>query len=397
MNILHETEEFVTKILESNYQPMFTYHNLEHTQNVVKHAKKIGGEIGLSPDELEVLIIAAWFHDSAYYDNFAKHEKLGAEYARKFLSERDYPEEKIKQVEAAISHTKIPHLPCDEKICNALCDADMHHLSSKNYMKISEKLREEMGAIMQHDFKPKLYWEETLNFLKDHKYHTSYGKKSLAKKKEVNFQKVVEKVQTYQNKEIKKLTDMVSKLENQNIKLKTPQRGIETMFKVTSRNQINLSSIADSKANLMISVNSIIISAIFFIFKNIMDVPHFIIPCIILLIVCLVTITYSVLATRPIVTAGTFSQEDIKKKRVNLLFFGNFHRMDLSDYSKALTGMMTDYDELYDGLIKDQYYLGKVLGKKYRFLRISYTIFMFGLIFSVLTFILAAVFQPIYW
>lgn len=397
MDIIHEAEAFASSLIENGHQAMFTYHNLEHTQNVVKQAKKIGLETGLSPEEMEILIIAAWFHDTGYYENFAKHEKISAVHAKNFLEEKNYPEEKIKQITDAISHTKIPHLPCDEKVCNVLCDADLHHLSSKNYLKTSEKLREERNAILQHEISPKIYWEETLRFLKEHHYHTNYGKKTLAKKKEVNYQKVVEKVAGYQNKEIKKLTEMVGKLEQQNYKLKTPQRGIETMFKVTSRNQINLSSIADKKANLMISVNSIIISAIFFIFKNIMDVPHFIIPCIILLIVCLFTITYSVLATRPNVTDGTFSEEDIKKKRVNLMFFGNFHRMELTDYSTALKGVMTDYDELYDSLIKDQYYLGKVLGKKYRLLRISYTIFMYGLIVSVLTFIMAAIYQPMIW
>ena len=397
MDIIHEAEAFASNLIENGHQAMFTYHNLEHTQNVVKQAKKIGLETGLSPEEMEILIIAAWFHDTGYYENFAKHEKISAVHAKNFLEEKNYPEEKIKQITDAISHTKIPHLPCDEKVCNVLCDADLHHLSSKNYLKTSEKLREERNAILQHEISPKIYWEETLRFLKEHHYHTNYGKKTLAKKKEINFQKVVEKVAGYQNKEIKKLTEMVGKLEQQNYKLKTPQRGIETMFKVTSRNQINLSSIADKKANLMISVNSIIISAIFFIFKNIMDVPHFIIPCIILLIVCLFTITYSVLATRPNVTDGTFSEEDIKKKRVNLMFFGNFHRMELTDYSTALKGVMTDYDELYDSLIKDQYYLGKVLGKKYRLLRISYTIFMYGLIVSVLTFIMAAIYQPMIW
>ena len=397
MDIIHEAEAFASNLIENGHQAMFTYHNLEHTQNVVKQAKKIGLETGLSPEEMEILIIAAWFHDTGYYENFAKHEKISAVHAKNFLEEKNYPEEKIKQITDAISHTKIPHLPCDEKVCNVLCDADLHHLSSKNYLKTSEKLREERNAILQHEISPKIYWEETLRFLKEHHYHTNYGKKTLTKKKEVNYQKVVEKVAGYQNKEIKKLTEMVGKLEQQNYKLKTPQRGIETMFKVTSRNQINLSSIADKKANLMISVNSIIISAIFFIFKNIMDVPHFIIPCIILLIVCLFTITYSVLATRPNVTDGTFSEEDIKKKRVNLMFFGNFHRMELTDYSTALKGVMTDYDELYDSLIKDQYYLGKVLGKKYRLLRISYTIFMYGLIVSVLTFIMAAIYQPMIW
>ncbi|WP_372752117.1 Pycsar system effector family protein [Labilibaculum sp.] len=397
MNIIHEAETYVINLIENTHQAIFTYHNLEHTQNVVKQAKKIGQETGLSADEMEILILAAWFHDTGYYENFSKHEEISAERARKFLEEKNYPEEKIKHICEAIIHTKIPHLPCDDKVCNVLCDADLHHFASKDYMKSSERLMMERSAILQHDIHPKLYWEETLRFLKDHNYHTSYGKKNLAKKKAVNYQKVVDKVGTYQSKEIKKLTELVGKLEQQNIKLKTPQRGIETMFKVTSRNQINLSSIADKKANLMISVNSIIISAIFFIFKNIMDVPHFIIPCIVLLIVCLITITYSVLATRPIVTSGTFSEEDIKKKRVNLMFFGNFHNMELSAYSKALKGMMTDYDDLYDSLIRDQYFLGKVLGKKYRFLRVSYTIFMFGLIFSVLMFILAAVYQPMIW
>lgn len=397
MNIVQEAEKYVSMLIEDSIKAIYTYHNLEHTQNVVKHATKIAAELEFSEEQTEILILAAWFHDSGYYEDFANHEEISARNARVFLEDRNYPEDKITQVTQAILHTKIPHPPCENPICNALCDADLHHLASKSYMKSSEKLREEKSALKKQDISPKEYWQDTLLFLQNHKYKTKYGKKVFGKKKEVNYQKVVDKIHGYKDKEIKKLSETISKLEGQNLKLKMPQRGIETMFKVTARNQINLSSIADSKANLMISVNSIIISAIFFIFKNIMEVPHFIIPCIILLIVCLVTITYSVMATRPIVTDGKFTEEDVKQKRVNLLFFGNFHNMDLGIYSRALKGMMTDYDELYDSLIKDQYYLGKVLGKKYRFLRISYTIFMYGLILSVVAFILAAIYQPLMW
>lgn len=397
MSIIQEAEKYVTNLIQETYKPIFTYHNLEHTQKVVKHAIKIASEINLSEEDTEILILSAWFHDSGYYEDFTKHEEISANKARKFLENKQYPNEKILKIEHAILNTKIPHPASDNLICNALCDADLHHFASKNYLKSSEKLREEKSNLYQHEIPPKAYWEQTLKFLQDHQYKTKYGKKVYAKKKEANYQKVVEKLGNFQQKEIKKLSETVSKLERQNLKLKAPQRGIETMFKVTARNQINLSSIADKKANLMISVNSIIISAIFFIFKNIMDVPHFIIPCITLLIVCLITITYSVMATRPIVTSGKFSEEDVKKKRVNLLFFGNFHSMELHDYSKALKGMMTDYDELYDSLIRDQYFLGKVLGKKYKYLRISYTIFMYGLIFSVMTFILAAIYQPLVW
>ncbi|MFA8433468.1 MAG: Pycsar system effector family protein [Marinifilaceae bacterium] len=397
MNIINETEEFVVDFFKKNHSPIFTYHNLEHTQNVVKQAQKIGSASGLTDEEMEILLLSAWFHDTGYFENFLDHEVISGRIARSFLQERNYPDEKIKLIEECILHTVFPHQHHDHKIADVLCDADLHHLAAKDYIKISERLRDEKISLLHHPISQKSYWEETLNFLKDHCYHTDYGKKTLSKKKEVNLQKVIEKVNTYQIKEIKKLNELVLKLEKQNAKLKAPQRGIETLFRLTARNQINLSSIADSKANLMISVNSIIISAIFFVYRHIDDVPHFIIPCTILLITCLFTIIYSVLATRPNVTTGTFTQEDLKQKKVNLLFFGNFFKMELPDYSKALKGIMKDYDELYESLIKDQYYLGKVLGKKYHLLRISYTIFMYGLIVSVLAFILATVYQPVLW
>lgn len=396
MSIIEQAKVFVTDFFKKNHKPIYTYHNLEHTENVVKHATKIAGIMEFSEEDIEVVILAAWFHDTGYFRGFLKHEIISGEIAEKFLLENNYPKQKIQRVICAIQNTKIPYTTCDCQISMVLCDADLQHLASKNFMKSSDKLREERSALINHEFSTKTYWEETLIFLKKHTFKTEYGKKVLAKKKELNIQKVTEKVNSYQSKEIQKLNDKLIKLENQNLKLKMPQRGIETMFKVTSRNQISLSSIADNKANLMISVNSIIITAIFFIYKNIMESPEFIIPCLILLCVALFTIVYSVLATRPNVTSGTFSEDDVKKKKVNLLFFGNFHRMDVDDYSKALKGLMVDYDNLYDSLIKDQYYLGMVLGKKYNLLRRSYTIFMFGLIISVLSFIFAAIYQPVF-
>ena len=54
--------------------------------------------------------------------------------------------------------------------------------------------------------------------------------------------------------------------------------------------------------------------------------------------------------------------------------------------------MMKDGEYLYNSLIKDIYFLGVVLGKKYRLLRISYTIFMFGLIISIFLFLLAQIY-----
>lgn len=49
---------------------------------------------------------------------------------------------------------------------------------------------------------------------------------------------------------------------------------------------------------------------------------------------------------------------------------------------------MNDTSYLYDTLVRDIYHLGKVLGKKYHYLRLCYTVFMFGMIISVISFII---------
>jgi nitrate reductase gamma subunit len=103
---------------------------------------------------------------------------------------------------------------------------------------------------------------------------------------------------------------------------------------------------------------------------------------------------FSILATRPTVNHGTFTQDDILNKRTNLLFFGNFYRMTLPDYDWAMNEMLNDRNYLYSSIVKDNYFLGVVLAKKYRLLRIAYNIFMFGLIIAILTFALAFMIPP---
>ena len=98
---------------------------------------------------------------------------------------------------------------------------------------------------------------------------------------------------------------------------------------------------------------------------------------------------FSILSTRPKVTTGKFSKEDVKNKKVNLLFFGNFHKMELEDFQEGMQQIMDDRDYLYKSLMKDLYFLGIVLDRKYKILRTAYTIFMFGIIISVISFIIA--------
>jgi hypothetical protein len=173
-------------------------------------------------------------------------------------------------------------------------------------------------------------------------------------------------------------------------------RGIDTVFRITSNNNQRLSSQADSKAHILIQVNSIIISVLLsLLLRKIEDHTNLAIPAILLLTVNLVTIIFSILATRPHIPPGTFSKADLDEKKVNLLFFGNFYKMSLPDYADGMLKMMDDRDFLYGSLIRDVYFQGIALGKKYRWLRLSYNVFMYGLILSVLAFLIASLAFPV--
>jgi len=102
-----------------------------------------------------------------------------------------------------------------------------------------------------------------------------------------------------------------------------------------------------------------------------------------------VTIIFAILSTRPKVTSGVFTREDIENKKINLLFFGNFYKMPLEEYDWAMNEMMKDRDYLYSNMIKDLYYLGLVLQRKYNLLRIAYNFFMIGIIITVVAFVIA--------
>jgi hypothetical protein len=174
-------------------------------------------------------------------------------------------------------------------------------------------------------------------------------------------------------------------------KKEQPDKGIETMFRVSSSNHQRLSDMADNKANIMITVNAIILSAVIsLLVRRLEDQPYLILPTILLISISLVAMVFAILSTRPNIPPGTFVPQDVDGKKVNLLFFGNFYKMSLPDYKEAMLKTMEDRDMLYGNLIMDGYAQGVVLGKKYRLLRIAYNIFMFGLIASVIAFFVAA-------
>ncbi len=161
-----------------------------------------------------------------------------------------------------------------------------------------------------------------------------------------------------------------------------PERGVETLFRLLSKNQYTLNSMIDRKSNILISINALILSIVLGTVLNQLDKdPHLIYPAILILLTNLVSITYAVFATRPELKHGD-------RQTNNLMFYGNFHEMEEADYVNNLTNLMSQGDELYKTIAKDTYHLGKIIDKKFKLLRKSFTIFLIGIILSVIAFIL---------
>jgi len=169
-------------------------------------------------------------------------------------------------------------------------------------------------------------------------------------------------------------------------------RGIETMFRTSYRTHVDMSQLADNKANIMVTVNALILSiSLASIAPKIDANPWLLIPTSILLLTALGSLFYAVQAARPRVTNTPVSLEEVRRNRANILFFGNFVHLREDEYLVGMTELLQNSDRLYLNMMRDIYSLGGVLQLKFRLLRVSYDIFMYGLVVAVMAFLIVLV------
>jgi hypothetical protein len=364
---------------------------------------QIANHYQLNDHDFFIVMTASWFHDLGYMVDLNCHEEESVKLADVFLRNHNMEEGIIADVSSCIMATKMPQLP-NVFLEQIVCDADLFHLGTNDFFDNDKLLHKEVNALHNTDISKQEWRRKSIKFLKDHHYHTDYCQVLLNNGKQKNIKKLESKVAAIKEKTSKKSVEeekkrpdilmdyaAVAMPKSKKDKEEKPDKGIETMFRISSSNHQRLSDMADNKAHIMITVNSIILSAIIsLLLRRLSEYEYLIIPTFILLSISLLAMTFSILATRPSIPAGTFLRSDVDDKNVNLLFFGNYYKMGLDDYSYGMTKMMGDREFLYGTLIKDVYSQGVVLGKKYRLLRIAYNIFMYGLIAAVLAFVIAS-------
>jgi len=393
-----DVEKHINDYFNTHHDDRLVYHNLQHTHSVVKAAQQIANHYQLNDEDFFIVTAAAWFHDTGYFEDNLHHEVKGAELANNFLETEGVNEELRQKVSSAILSTKIPQKPTN-LIENILCDADLFHLGSEDFRQKGKLMHKEAELIYNKNISKKDWRIDDIRFLESHQYHTNYAKLLLNDQKQRNIDKIKNKL-SEQSTQINFVeptlhTNLSQEIDQPKDKKKgkkddRPDKGIETMFRITSANNQRLSDMADNKAHILITVNSIMLSLIVsLLLRRLEDHGNLIIPTFILLIVSLTCVVVSILSTRPSIPPGVFTPEEMEQKKVNLLFFGNFYKMSLPDYTDGMVKVMNDKDFLYGTLITDVYSQGVVLGRKYKLIRLAYNIFMFGLIAAVLAFVVA--------
>ena len=391
--LVQNAEKEATRLLKDRLSVEFVYHNINHTNRVVDAAKEIIDHSTLTDDEIEVLMISTWFHDVGYIDGCDDHETRSKEHVSKFLKDKGVDDERIEKVKDCIDATRVEQEP-DNLMEKVIKDADSAHLASDDFETTSELLRQEWKLMNIKDHDPDEWIDVNIQMLSNiHRYHTSYAKENWQPKKQENLSELLKK----KKKQEKKLEKEKQKARYKaDFKNDNPERSIQTLFRTTLRNHIKLSDIADTKANILLSVNAIIISLALSNIIPKLDNPsnqHLMVPSLVLVIFSVVSIIMSIMSTRPQLTQGRFTKEQVRKREVNILFFGNFHKMSFKDYKWGIDQIISDKDYVYEALTRDLHSLGIVLARKYKLLRLTYTVFLVGILISVISFLIGFAFM----
>ncbi len=380
-----KAQAFALRLFGQRQDGRLLVHNYSFGAALAEKVAEIAREAGAAPETTECALLAAWLLPAGYLYDYQNPARYSQEVARQFFA-RETADESLQQrvlqcIGAALNGA--PPASEEEGILNDGLQA-VTYLSGQEEKTALLQLEREL-ALGQRFSRPewtRLLLEELLRV----RLYTHYAQAHL----QPLLAQAIHQTRRALEKRLEREEERTGPYAQ--IEEKIPLRGAQTFFRTNYRNHINLSAIADNKANIMISVNAILISVLitFLSYRNIGEnSPEILLPVLLFLVTGLASLIFAVLSARPKVTMLNAPGTPPADARRNIVFFGNFVTLRLEEYEEAMDELFSDSQLLYGNMVRDMYYLGKVLDKKYRYLSISYNIFMVGFIATVGTFLIA--------
>ncbi|MGB6150437.1 MAG: Pycsar system effector family protein [Pricia sp.] len=376
-----KVEEFALSKLSSELDSNFMFHDLDRAKNLISKSIEILNTDGNNADR-ENTLIAAWFLYLGFTKDYKEHVRHSQNMARSFLEKNSVTNEQIAFITGLIA-SAWNDLEPESKEAEILKDVRTSHYGSDNFIELIELQRLELLNVIgdaPSSFEFKENFLEILNGV--HRFYTNYGNENWHEQKKKNILSLVGK--SLKAERTEKKEKLKVKLKNQ-----SPERAIQSLYRTQLRNHIKLSDIADTKANILLSVNAIIISLLLANLIPKLDSPrnsYLIYPTVIFVVFSITSMIMSVLATRPKIENNDLIDSDLNSENTNFLFFGTFHSLSIQDFKRKMKNIIKSKESIYDSLTMDLYYLGLVLKKKYQLLRWTYTVFIIGIVLSVIAF-----------
>lgn len=173
MSLIEEARSYTQDILVVCTD--YPYHNPGHSIDVYNRATYIALAEDVGHDDLEDLQIACLFHDTGFIEQYEKNEHIGARIARKWLEERQYPEDRIQKIEGIIMATVLFSKPKNHLEC-IIQDADLDNIGTKSEFIYSQRYLDEIRRIWHTEMSDCAYWQFVYRLLTKYKFHTETAK-----------------------------------------------------------------------------------------------------------------------------------------------------------------------------------------------------------------------------
>ena len=382
--------EYSVAFFNQHHNPNLVFHNFQFCNSLCEQIRIIAqAESNINPDHVEQAQLAAIFYTLGTVANRRNPIADAKSLWKSYSSSKSLDNDTRSKVEECFA--SFINQTAKNNDAKKLLEDSIH---SQQYGQQDESLMAlyKMESIsLSDDEISNLTWNtRQYNAIKDVRFHYPYSQLTF---QPALHQKMLDYTQKIKrNKRNGPKSWEHEKLRNfQNLEKRLPNDATQTFFRANFRNHINLSAIADQKANIMISVNAIMISVIISVlsYRNITETsPMIIMPAVIFVTTGLTSLICAVLSARPKVTRINTKGMPMAEMQKNIVFFGNFVNLNLEQYEEAVDAMFRDSELIYGNMVRDLYFLGKVLDQKYKYLSMSYDVFMVGFVVTVITFMI---------
>lgn len=373
--LVQSASHYVESLFTTSNRAALPFHNFKLASAVAQEVHELGLSENLMVEQREVVLLAAWFLYAGWSQGLTSQApQMSEQHVIKFF--------KLQAVAPAIQddvlslvrqvHTGGEPQGLAEAI---LRDATNAIWARKKHRKHCKHLRQELEDGGAQRFSDSEWANYLIGLMSTTRFFTASGRRIYTEKLETHLRDVTAELKL----QIEKESDLKAN--------RTLERGIDTFFRTQSRYFFNLVALADRKSQMIIGVNSISLSILISTVHDLMrGQQNLWVPVICFVVANMVSMIFAVLAIAPNTPRRRqIKREDVLHRHGQLMSQVLFSDIDYDNFKLGVKQMMSDEAYLYDTMIRNMFDTGRVLLRKFQYLKYAYRTFIAGLTVSAVS------------